>query len=193
MSFAPRNSLADRRLTAKSGIPIQAMDTNIMKIENFKDLYIAELQELVSMEDQLSDALKRMAEMAVHPSLKLALAEHQRETEQQGQRLQKILRRHGADARVHTDQAVESLIEETAKMMKMVTQDDLRDAAMIASAQKLEHYEIAAYGSAAALAGQLELREDQNILHESLEEEKATDVMLTTLAKDEVNLDALAA
>lgn len=167
-----------------------------MKIENFKDLYIAELQELVSMEDQLSDALNRMAEMAVHPSLKLALSEHRQETVQQGQRLQNILRKHGADARVHTDQAVESLIEETAKMMKMVkmvTQDDLRDAAMIASAQKLEHYEIAAYGSAAALAGQLEFRKDQNILHESLEEEKATDAMLTTLAKGEVNLDALAA
>ncbi|MBH5402210.1 DUF892 family protein [Bradyrhizobium sp. CNPSo 4010] len=64
---------------------------------------------------------------------------------------------------------------------------------MIASAQKLEHYEIAAYGSAAALAGQLEFREDQNLLHDSLEEEKATDTMLTTLAKGEVNLDALAA
>ncbi|MBH5368062.1 YciE/YciF ferroxidase family protein [Bradyrhizobium glycinis] len=164
-----------------------------MKIDNFKDLYIAELQELVSMEDQLSDTLKRMAEMAVHPSLKIALAEHREETVQQGQRLQQILRSHGADARAHTDQAMESLIEETAKMMKMVTQDDLRDAAMIASAQKLEHYEIAAYGSAAALAGQLELREDQNMLHESLEEEKAIDAMLTTLAKGEVNLDALAA
>ncbi|RZN12768.1 hypothetical protein CWO91_02470 [Bradyrhizobium genosp. SA-3] len=164
-----------------------------MRIENFKDMYIAELQELVSMEDQLGDALKRLAEMAVHPSLKIALADHQQDTVQQGQRLQIILRRHGANARVHTDQAVESLIKETAKMMKMVTQDDLRDAAMIASVQKLKHYEIAAYGSAAALAGQLEFREDQNILHESLEEEKATDALLTTLAKSEVNSDALAA
>lgn len=164
-----------------------------MRIENFKDMYIAELQELVSMEHQLGDALGRMAEIAVHPSLRDALTQHQQETMQQAQRLRGILRRHDADALAHTDQAMEALIEETAKMMKIVGQDDLRDAALIASAQKLEHYEIAAYGSAAALAGQLDLREDQNVLHESLEEEKAADRMLTALAKSEVNQDALAA
>ncbi|MGY4622451.1 YciE/YciF ferroxidase family protein [Bradyrhizobium sp. USDA 4486] len=164
-----------------------------MKIENFKDMYIAELQELVSVERQLGDALKRMSEVAVHPILKRALEQHRKETVQQGQRVQEILQRHDADPLAHTDQAMEALIEETAKMMKMVTQDDLRDAALIASAQKLEHYEIAAYGSAAALAGQLDLRDDQAMLHESLEEEKLADRVLTTLAKSEVNQDALAA
>lgn len=164
-----------------------------MMIESFKDMYIAELQELVSMEKQLGDALKRMADIAVHPSLKVALTQHQQETVQQGQRLRGILRRHAADGIAHTDQAMEALIEESAKMMKMVMQDDLRDAALITSAQKLEHYEIAAYGSAAALAGQLDLRDDQNTLHASLEEEKAADRMLTALAKSEVNHDALAA
>ena len=68
-----------------------------------------------------------------------------------------------------------------------------RDAGLIASAQKIEHYEIAAYGTAAALAGQLDLREDQRMLHGSLEEEKQMDVLLTELAKGEVNPDALAA
>ena len=70
---------------------------------------------------------------------------------------------------------------------------DLRDAGLIASAQKLEHYEIAAYGTAVALAGQLNLRDDQKMLHDSLEEEKNADVMLTLLAKGEVNRAALAA
>lgn len=92
---------------------------------------------------------------------------------------------------VHTDQAEEALVAETEKMLKLVKGNDLRDAALIASAQKLEHYEMAAYGTAAALAGQLELRDDQRMLHESLEEERQTDALLTTLAKGEVNQDAL--
>jgi ferritin-like metal-binding protein YciE len=71
--------------------------------------------------------------------------------------------------------------------------DDLRDAGLIASAQKLEHYEIAAYGSAAALAGQLDFREDQKLLHSILEEERRADKLLTDLAKAEINHDAAAA
>jgi ferritin-like metal-binding protein YciE len=86
---------------------------------------------------------------------------------------------------------VEALVAETEKMLKLVRGKDLRDAALIASAQKLEHYEIAAYGTAAALAGQLELREDQSTLHDSLEEERQTDALLTRLAKAEVNQDAV--
>jgi ferritin-like metal-binding protein YciE len=78
-------------------------------------------------------------------------------------------------------------------MLPMLQGDDLRDAGLIASIQRLKHYEIAAYGTAAALAGQLELRDDQDILLESLEEEKLTDVELTALAEREVNPDALTA
>lgn len=138
-----------------------------MMIESFKDMYIAELQELVSMEKQLGDALKRMADIAVHPSLKVALTQHQQETVQQGQRLRGILRRHAADGIAHTDQAMEALIEESAKMMKMVMQDDLRDAALITSAQKLEHYEIAAYGSAAARRAARSQRRSEHLARKS--------------------------
>ena len=77
--------------------------------------------------------------------------------------------------------------------LAMLGTDDLRDAGLIASAQRIEHYEIAAYGTAAALAGQLDLRDEQKILHLSLEEEKRFDVLLTQLAKREVNPDAVAA
>src|SRR5436305_818266 len=83
--------------------------------------------------------------------------------------------------RAHTDQAMTALIAETEKMLRMLQGDDLRDAGLIASAQKLEHYEIAAYGTAAALAGQLDLREDQRTLHDLLEEEKRIDLLLTKL------------
>jgi ferritin-like metal-binding protein YciE len=164
-----------------------------MQIRNFKDMYIAELQELANMESQIDIALKRMADATSHPSLKRELLRHRAETKEQRKRLQSILQNHGAKLRAHTDQAMEALVNETEKMLALLEGDDLRDAGLIASAQKLEHYEIAAYGTAAALAGQLDLRDDQRMLHDSLEEERKTDAALTKLAKGEVNQDAAAA
>jgi ferritin-like metal-binding protein YciE len=104
-----------------------------------------------------------------------------------------MLQRHGAGDTAHTDQSMQALIKETEKMLSILKGNGLRDAGLIASAQKLEHYEIAAYGTAAALAGQLDLRDDQKMLHKSLEEEKRTDTLLTQLAKATVNPDAVAA
>ena len=164
-----------------------------MKISNFKSLYIAELQELASVESQLSDALLRMAGAAAHPALKELLLHHRAETEAQTERLETILRKHGANTVAHTDQAMQALVNETRKMLAMLDGDDLRDAGLIASAQKLEHYEIAADGTAAALAGQLDLRDEQRMLHQSLDEEREIDALLTRIAKREVNPDALAA
>jgi ferritin-like metal-binding protein YciE len=164
-----------------------------MQIKKFKDMYLAELQELVSVESQLGDLLKRAAEAASHPSLKDALKRHCLETLQQGDRVRSILQKHGADAQVHTDQAMQAIVAEAEKMMRILQGDDLRDAGLIASAQKIEHYEIAAYGSAAALAGQLDFRDDQKQLQAIMEEEKRADKLLTELAKAEVNQDAAAA
>jgi ferritin-like metal-binding protein YciE len=163
-----------------------------MQIKNFKDMYVIELQELANMESQLDEALKRMADAATHPALKKELMRHREETKEQSKRLQSILQNHGAKLRAHTDQAMEALVNETKKMLSLL-EGDLRDAGLIASAQKLEHYEIAAYGTAAALAGQLGLRDDQRLLHDSLEEERKADAALTKLAKSEVNQNALAA
>jgi ferritin-like metal-binding protein YciE len=175
-----------------------------MQITNFKNMYIAELQELVSMEGQLADELPRMAEAASHPSLKNILMHHREETQVQRQRLESILQKHGANPRVHTDQAIQALVfytdqamqalvNETEMMLAMLEGNDLRDAGLIASAQKLEHYQIAAYGTVAALAGELDLCDDQQMLHESLEEEKQADLRLTKVARREVNPAALAA
>ena len=164
-----------------------------MEISNFKNMFLAELQEIASVEDQLADALLRMAAAASHPALKRALIHPRAETETQKLRLETILHKHGADPAAHVDQAMQALIAETRKMLAMLGTDDLRDAGLIASAQRIEHYEIAVYGTAAALAGQLDLRDEQKILHLSLEEEKRFDVLLTQLAKREVNPDAVAA
>jgi ferritin-like metal-binding protein YciE len=173
--------------------PIANEKATVMQINNFKDMYIAELQELVSVEGQLAGALTRMAAAASNPALKEALMLHQEETLVQRKQLESILQKHDASAAAHVDQSMQALVHETKKMLTMLKGDELRDAGLIASVQKLEHYEIAAYGSAAALAGQLDLREDQKILHECLEEERETDALLTKLAKSEVNQHALAA
>jgi ferritin-like metal-binding protein YciE len=130
-------------------------------MNSFKDMYLAELQELLSVEIQLADALLRMAATATHPSLKRALIHRRAETETEALRILTILEKHGADETAHIDQAMQALIVETRKMMMLLRNDDLRDAGLIASAQKIEHYEIAAYGTAAALAGQLSLRDER--------------------------------
>lgn len=164
-----------------------------MQITSFRDMYLAELQELISVEEQLMAILPRIAEVASQPELKRALSQHEHETHAQKQRLQSILEKHGADPDAHEDQAMQALMKETRKMMKMLKGNELRDAGLIASLQKLEHYEIAAYGTACALAGQLDLRDDQRALHASLDEEKAADAKLTELAKGKVNAQALVA
>jgi ferritin-like metal-binding protein YciE len=163
-----------------------------MHIASFKDMYIAELQELCNAETQLTELLPGMAQIASNAGLKSALTNHWQETKSHKDRLESLLRKHGADPKAHIDQAMQALVNESQKMASMVA-GPLRDAVLIASAQKLEHYEIAAYGTAAALAGQLNLREDQRILHETLDEEKNADTLLTKLAKAEINRGAAAA
>lgn len=163
-----------------------------MQISNFRDLYIAELQELYSVESQLVRNLPGMAEVAAHPDLKDALLQHFTETQAQKARLDAILRQHGADPKGHTDQAMQALVAETAKMLKILQGAELRDAGLIASTQKLEHYEIAAYGTVAALAGQLDLHDDQKALHQSLDEERTADARLTEIARRRINAQAAA-
>lgn len=164
-----------------------------MQINSFKDLFLAELQELLSAEMQLADALLRLAGAATHPSLKRELIDHRAQTETEALRIMTILKKHDADETAHIDQAMKALIFETMKMMMLLRSDDLRDAGLIASVQRIEHYEIAAYGMVAALAGQLNLRDEQKMLHRGLEEKRKFDLALTKLAKGEINRDALAA
>ena len=163
-----------------------------MRIKTFEEFYVAELQELASVENQLGELLLEMAEVASSPALKDALAKQREQALVHQERLETLLSRHRAKAE-HTDQAMQALAHETRKMAEIVEGNELRDAALIASAQKLGHYEIAAYGTAAALAGQLNLRDDQKALHQTLEEKKKADAALTQLAKGEVNPGASSA
>lgn len=164
-----------------------------VELANLKDMYISELQELVNAEAQLAEPIARIAEVASHPALKEALTQYSEETLIQKKRLESILRQHDADRETHTDQAMQALVTEVRKMLLLLRGDELRDAGLTGSVQRLVHYEIAAYGTTAALAGQLGLREDQRLLHRSLEEEKRFDEALTHIAKKTLNPHALSA
>jgi ferritin-like metal-binding protein YciE len=164
-----------------------------MNVDSFREMYVAELQELRSVEAQLTEALPKMAEAANHPELRQAIQSHLEETRSQRDRLDEVLRRHGAEPREHVDQAMGAIVREADKWAKTVQDADLRDAGLIASAQRVEHYEIAVYGTLATWAKQLGLDEDLRALHAILDEEKRADEKLTGLAKRIVNPDAASA
>jgi ferritin-like metal-binding protein YciE len=153
-----------------------------MNVTSFRDLYIAELQEIQSVEGQLIEALPRMADVAGHPELKQGIQTHLEETRAQ--------HRHKVEPREHVDQAMQAMLQEAEKWASMVQDRDLRDAGIIASAQRIEHYEIAVYGSLATWAKQLGLDEDVQALLAILGEEKRTDERLSRLAKRMINPDA---
>jgi ferritin-like metal-binding protein YciE len=161
-----------------------------MNVTSLRDLYIAELQEIRSAEEQLVAALPRMADVAGHPELKQGIQTHLEETRAQQSRVEEILRRHNAEPREHVDQAMQAMLQEAEKWASMVQDRDLRDVGIIASAQRVEHYEIAVYGSLATWAKQLGLEEDLQALLSILEEESRTDERLSMLAKRMINPDA---
>lgn len=164
-----------------------------MRITSLKDMYLADLTELANAEIMLVDALDRMAAKASHEGLRDALVHHREVTQHQVLRIKDVIAGHNLEPDLHTDQAMVSLIGEADKMLDIVASDALRDAGIIDSAQRIEHYEIAAYGTVAAYAGILGLIQDQAALHLTLDEEKASDVKLTLLARTIVNADALKA
>lgn len=161
-----------------------------MKLTDLKQMYLAELQELHSAEDQLVSALPKMAEMAADPSLKEALTHHVAETTMHRDRVGQLLQRHNASPREHRDQSMETLIRESEKFAGMIQDPNARDAGLIGSAQCVEHYEIASYGTVACWAKQLGLDEDVQALVSILEEEKRADEKLTQIAKSAVNPQA---
>lgn len=157
-----------------------------MEIKSLQEMYRAELKELRSMEEQVLEATREMAEVASNAELREAFLRHHQDTLAQQERLDDLLQRHRLAADT-TDDAMAGMLRESQKMMAALRGDALRDAGVIASAQLIEHYEIAAYGTAAAHAGQLGLDDDQKLLHEALEQETQFDAELTDLAKRATN------
>ena len=161
-----------------------------MNVDDFRRMYVIELQELRSVEDQLIQALPKMVELVEHPELRRALEVHLTETKAQRDRLDELLKAHHVGTREHQDGSMQSILREAERWAKMVSDRDCRDAGIIASAQRVEHYEIAVYGTLATWARQLSLFDDARVLHAILQEEKAADEKLSRLAEQGVNREA---
>lgn len=161
-----------------------------MKISTFREMYLKELEEARSVETQLVDALPRMKKAATDEKLKQALEDHLDETRAQLDQVNAILKRHDVDPTEHKDQSMLRLIDESESYIGMLDDAALRDAGLIASAQRIEHYEIAVYGTLACWAKQLGLDDDLETLLAILDQEKTADNLLNDLAKQDVNIEA---
>lgn len=156
-----------------------------------KDLFLDELKDIYWAEKHLAKALPKMAKSATSDELRTALEQHLTETESQIQRLEQVFANMGRKAMGKKCEAMEGLVEEGKHMMEETGDGSLtRDAAIISSAQKIEHYEIASYGTLRTLANHLGMSEAANILESILQEEKNTDVKLTQIAESFVNESA---
>ena len=161
-----------------------------MKLKTLRDLYIHELKDLYSAEKQLTKALPKMAKAASNEELTSGFEEHLEQTEQQIDRLEQILEGLGQTTRGDKCKGMEGLIEEGSKVMSEDASDEVRDAAIIVCAQKIEHYEIAGYGSARTFAEMLGEDEAARLLQQTLDEEIETDEKLTELAENSINTEA---
>jgi ferritin-like metal-binding protein YciE len=161
-----------------------------MKLETLKDLYIEELRDIFDAENQLLKAMPKMTKAATAESLRDAFQEHEDVTRGQVDRLEQIFERLGEKAKGKKCKAMEGLLEEAKELLGEDAAEDVMDAGLIAAAQRVEHYEIAVYGTLRTYAEQLGFDEDAELLQETLDEEKETDEKLSEIAIDCVNVEA---
>ena len=161
-----------------------------MKMKTLNDLFMHEVKDLYSAEKQLTKALPKMAKAASSDDLRTAFESHLEETEKHISRLEWIMGQFDIPTRVPKCKAMEGLLEEGKEVLEEDMDEDVRDAALICAAQRVEHYEIAAYGCARTFAQLLGHNEVQETLQTTLDEEKATDEKLTEIAMQHVNAEA---
>jgi len=162
-----------------------------MKLDSLKNLYLEELRDLYNAETQILKALPKMAQAASASELQEGFRTHLRETEGQVGRLETIFKKLGQSPQGKTCQAMKGLLEEGEELMKQDAEPEVRDAGLIASAQRVEHYEIAGYGTVRSYARWLGETDAERLLQETLDEEGETDKKLTQLAEQLVNRQAL--
>jgi len=161
-----------------------------MKLNSLQDLYIEQLQDLYSAENQLVKALPKMAKAASTPELRQAFEEHLVQTQTHVQRLEQIFKQRGAKTGNVTCKGMQGLITEGDEMIKEKADEAVRDAGLIAAAQRVEHYEMAGYGCVRTYARQLGYQQDLTLLQQTLDEEGTADKKLTSLAERLVNVEA---
>ena len=160
-------------------------------VDSLEELLQEELKDIYDAEKQLTKALPKLAKKASSPDLKAAFEEHLQQTEQHIERLDQVFEQLEMPARGKRCEGMKHLIAEGDAMISDVDDEDARDAVMIAAAQKVEHYEIAAYGTMRTWANLLGKSDVAGLLEETLEEEKETDTKLTSIAESHVNLEAV--
>jgi len=161
-----------------------------MKIETLKDLYIQELKDLYSAEKQIIKALPKMVKAATDKQLAVGFEEHFEQTKEHVARLERILTSHDESTRGPKCEGMEGVLKEGEEMIKEDAEEEVRDAGLIAAAQRVEHYEMAGYGCARTYAELLEDRDGAQLLQTTLTEESDTDKKLTQLAKSVINVAA---
>ncbi|MFC4728847.1 ferritin-like domain-containing protein [Coralloluteibacterium thermophilus] len=161
-----------------------------MAVKTLEDLFIHELSDIYSAEKQLTKALPRLARASSNPELAKAFETHLEETQGQIERIDEVVSRLEIKLKRIKCAAMEGLVEEGKEVIEEIEKGPVRDAALIGGAQKVEHYEIASYGTLCALAKQLGYDDAVKLLKETLEEEKATDGKLTMLAESGGNQEA---
>lgn len=155
-------------------------------VDSLRKLYINQLQVLLSAERQIVDALPTMIKKAIDPQLKQGLQSHLQETEVQVTRLEQILREETKEAEPIKAKTLAALVTEAEDLVKDASDDSVRDVAIIAAAQRVEHYEIAAYGAVRTWAHILGRRSQADLLDRTIKEEGHADHLLTSIA-DRVN------
>jgi ferritin-like metal-binding protein YciE len=172
--------------------PLYASETNTtpMELQTLKDLYLHELKDLFSAEQQLVKALPKMAKAASNKELAAGFKEHLEQTRGHAKRLEQILSSHKATTRGPKCKGMEGIVAEGAEMIEEEADDEVKDAGLISAAQRVEHYEMAGYGTACAYAELLGDQEGAELLQTTLEEERQTDQKLSKLAKSAINVAA---
>jgi ferritin-like metal-binding protein YciE len=161
-----------------------------MKLESLHDLYLSELRDLYSAEDQIIKALPKMIEKAESPELRRALENHLEETREHVTRLEQVFDMHGVEAKKQKCKGMEGILDEGSDIAGKDATAAVRDAAIISACQRVEHYEIAAYGSVRTYAKQIGHDRALALLQETLDEEKTADQKLTQIAESRVNVEA---
>src|SRR5271165_3741549 len=161
-----------------------------MELQTLNDLYIHELKDLFSAEQQLVKALPKTAKAASNKELAAGFQEHLEQTKGHAERLEQILSSHKQSTRGPKCKGMEGIIVEGAEMIEEEADDEVKDAGLIAAAQRVEHYEMAGYGTARTYAKLLGDREGAKLLQTTLEEEKQTDQKLSELADSAINVAA---
>jgi ferritin-like metal-binding protein YciE len=159
-------------------------------IKNMNDLFVHTLRDIYYAEKQITKALPDMIEKASDPQLKQGFRSHLRETENHVRRLDQVFQMIGQKASGVDCPAIDGIIKEAKEVAGEVEDEAVLDAALIAAAQAVEHYEMTRYGTLIAWANQLGRRDCAVLLQQTLDEEKATDQKLTALAESQVNRKA---